>query len=266
MCHHDCYTTQVHHVVPPPLACHPPPVIIVHSNLEERRGVTSSDNHHWLSRASCSAVFEAITLGQAKRALQTRLRLAGFKASHGWQDVSFEKIEPQLLGTLKQRQAESSPTRTRRQSNRSSQRSELCPESYAGSDRSQPAWTTPDHRLPSYHSESESTHTFSLRTTPQMNSGTFNAPSSSQPRSQVQPPSYPHTPEQIIRSKWTMARIPSQTHSNTTPEDDELRDQTTAAEMMLFLATGSPSPDHRSISAVTQHRCHHAQLQPQFRT
>ncbi|POW12757.1 hypothetical protein PSTT_04413 [Puccinia striiformis] len=166
-------------------------------------------------------VLKRVRLSKAKRALQTRLRLAGFKASHGWQDVSFEKIEPQLLGTLKQRQAESSPTPI---------------------DLSR--WTTPDHRLPSYHSESESTHTFSLRTTPQMNSGTFNAPSSSQPRSQVQPPSYPHTPEQIIRSKWTMARIPSQTHSNTTPEDDELRDQTTAAEMMLFLATGSPSPDH----------------------
>ncbi|POW03120.1 hypothetical protein PSHT_11802 [Puccinia striiformis] len=179
-------------------------------------------------------VLKRVRLSKAKRALQTRLRLAGFKASHGWQDVSFEKIEPQLLGTLKQRQAESSPTRTRRQSNRSSQRSELCPESYAGSDRSQPAGQPLTTDFPAII--------------------------------QIQPPSYPHTPEQIIRSKWTMARIPSQTHSNTTPEDDELRDQTTAAEMMLFLATGSPSPDHRSISAVTQHRCHHAQLQPQFRT
>ncbi|PLW07772.1 hypothetical protein PCANC_26561 [Puccinia coronata f. sp. avenae] len=212
-------------------------------------------------------VLKRVRLSKAKRALQTRLRLAGFKASHGWQDVSFEQIEPQLLGTLKQKQAELVPTRARRQSNRTSQHSEHSPDSYPGSHRSQPAWTTPDHRLPSYHLESDNTHTFSLRTTPQMNSATFSAPPSTQPRSHIPPPAYPHTPEQIIRSKWTMARIPSQAHSNTTPEDDELRDQTTAAEMMLFLATGSPSPDHRSISSVTQNRCHHhPQLQPQFRT
>ncbi|EFP74098.2 hypothetical protein PGT21_036707 [Puccinia graminis f. sp. tritici] len=212
-------------------------------------------------------VLKRVRLSKAKRALQTRLRLAGFKASHGWQDVSFEKIEPQLMGTLKQKQAELAPSRVRRQSNRSSQRSELSPHLYPGDNRSQPAWTTPDHRLPSYmNSETDSTHTFSLRTTPQMISGAFSAPPSTQPRSLIQPPSYPHTPEQIIRSKWTMSRIPSQTHSNTTPEDDELRDQTTAAEMMLFLATGSPSPDHRSISSVTQNRCLHPQLQPQFRT
>ncbi|WAR51642.1 hypothetical protein PtB15_1B78 [Puccinia triticina] len=212
-------------------------------------------------------VLKRVRLSKAKRALQTRLRLAGFKASHGWQDVSFEQIEPQLMGTiLKQKQVELAPTRVRRQSNPTSQPSELSPHIYPGNNLSQPVWATPDHRLTSYNSEAESTHAFSLRTTPQMTTGTFSAPPSTQPRSQIQPFSYPHTPEQIIRSKWSMSRIPSQAHSNTTPEDDDLRDQTTAAEMMLFLATGSPSPDHRSISSVTHNRCHHPQLQPQFRT
>ncbi|KAI9624987.1 hypothetical protein H4Q26_016554 [Puccinia striiformis f. sp. tritici PST-130] len=32
-------------------------------------------------------VLKRVRLSKAKRALQTRLRLAGFKASHGWQDV-----------------------------------------------------------------------------------------------------------------------------------------------------------------------------------
>ncbi|KNZ61206.1 hypothetical protein VP01_1436g5 [Puccinia sorghi] len=219
----------------------------------------------------------------AKRALQTRLRLAGFKASHGWQDVSFEQIEPQLLRTLKQQQQKAaaghgqSPPRPRRQMmNRTSQHSDQSPDlSYPGAHRpSQPVWTTPDHRLPpTFHPQSDTSLSFSRRTIPQITCGTFSAPSSAQPHSHIPPPpppqpSHPHTPEQIIRSKWTMARIPSQTHSNTTPEDDELRDQTTAAEMMLFLATGSPSPDHHSLASVSQNSrpLHHPQLQPQFRT
>lgn len=208
-------------------------------------------------------VLKRVRLSKAKRILQTRLRLAGFKASHGWQDVSFEKIEPQLSQRLKTKQVQLSPSKVRLPATRAVARSERSPPSYHERDQSQSNLTTPDHQkhLP-YHSESESGHTFSSGAMPQISTNSYNAP----PRSQIQTPSNPHTPEQIVRSKWNVPRAPSQTYSNSTPEDDELRDQTTAAEMMLFLATGSPSPNHRSITSVTRNQCHHVQTPLRFRT
>lgn len=215
-------------------------------------------------------VLKRVRLSKAKRALQTRLRLAGFKASHGWQDVSFEKIEPQFLQGMKPKQVEHASTRLRRQASRTIQRTQT---KYAGFDQSPPSLTTPDHqrRNTGYQSEPEPTTVFSPQTTPQMMSNRFNLPFSTQPRSLPPPPTYPHTPEQIIRSKWSMARPLSQSQSSSTPEDDELRDQTTAAEMMLFLATGSPSPDCRSMNSVPTSRTHHlhhrsVQIQTQFHT
>ncbi|MBW0558274.1 hypothetical protein O181_097989 [Austropuccinia psidii MF-1] len=178
-------------------------------------------------------VRKQIRLSRAKRTLKTRLSLASFKAARGWQDISFDQIEPHLLS-----HSRPNPRPTTSQSTTQSIANSITPPR--------------PNQDSNYRADSSN---FSQPITPQL-SNLLQRPSPPN-----HPPScthsispFPHTPQQLIRSKWSLNHPSSQTpqESNQLSQDDEdLADQTTAAELMLFLATGSPSPGNRVNKPAT---------------
>ncbi|CAH7687320.1 hypothetical protein BY996DRAFT_4577849 [Phakopsora pachyrhizi] len=202
-------------------------------------------------------VLKHIRLSKAKRTLQARLSLASFKASHGWQDFAFDDIEPHVLGLFgtswgkkKQESIPHQPSAKHKQHSRCRA-------------KAHPYYPHSDH-VPEQTNDSYRDH--SIRT--QARSSTSASASSANNTSILVTP--PQEKAHSIETDSDEARR----HAETTDQTNGSRlcftnqninedyciddDQATAAELMLFLASGTPSPDRRLNSNPNQY--HHRHL------